>query len=118
MNLIVNLAGISLIIFVYWFFLMKKESKAIEVKGEITITVEGGYNPDVIRIKKGDSVTLKFHRKDPSDCLEEVVIPEFNVRQYLPLNQTTNITINPKEIGEYSISCGMNMFHGKIKVEE
>ena len=117
MNILVNLVGIALIAFIYWFFFMKKESKAVDVENEVTITVEGGYKPDVITVKKGSTVTLKFHRKDESSCLEEVVIPEFNVRQHLALNKTTDIVINPTEIGEYEIACGMNMFHAKIKVE-
>lgn len=97
---------------------MKKESESVDVANEITITVEGGYKPDVIRVRKGSSVTLKFYRKDESSCLEEVVIPDFNIREHLGLNKTTDIVINPSEVGEYEISCGMNMFHGKIKVEE
>ena len=97
---------------------MKKESKAIDVENEVFITVDGGYKPDVISVKKGKSVTLKFHRKDESSCLEEVVIPDFNIRKYLILNETTEITITPNEAGEYEISCGMNMFHGKIEVKE
>lgn len=118
MTILINLLGISVIIFTYWFFFMKKESKAVDVENEITITVEGGYKPDVIKVKKGRPVTLKFYRKDESSCLEEVVIPDFNIREHLALNQKTNIIITPEEIGEYEISCGMNMFHGKIKVEE
>ena len=118
MTIIVNLIGLLLIICTYWFFFMKKESKAVAVENETTITVLGGYNPDVIKIKKGTPVTLKFYRKDESSCLEEVVIPDFNIREHLALNEVTEIVINPKEVGEYEISCGMNMFHGKIKVEE
>lgn len=117
MTLLTNIIGIALIALTYWFFFMKKESKAVNVEDEITIVVEGGYKPDVIRIKKGNPVTLKFHRKDGSSCLEEVVIPAFNVRQHLTLNKTTEIVINPTKVGEFEISCGMNMFHGKIVVE-
>lgn len=116
MTLLVNILGIGLIALTYWFFLMKKESKAVEVKDEITITVEGGYRPDVIKVKKGVPVTLKFYRKDESSCLEEVVIPDFNIRQHLPLNKITKIIITPNQVGEHEIACGMNMFHGKIKV--
>lgn len=118
MTVLINLLGILLIAFTYWFFFMKKESKAVEVKNEITITVEGGYKPDVISVKKGTPVTLKFYRKDESSCLEEVVIPDFNIKEHLSLNETTEIRIKPTEVGEFEISCGMNMFHGKIKVEE
>ena len=82
------------------------------------IVVKGGYKPDVIKVRKGQPTTLKFHRKDESSCLEEIVIPDFNIREHLTLNETTDIIVNPDEPGEYEISCSMNMFHGKIKVEE
>lgn len=118
MTLIVNLLIISLIVFTYWFFFMKKESTVVEVLNFVEIVVDGGYKPDKIKVKKGKPVTLKFLRKDASSCLEEVVIPAFNIRQHLVLNSITEVTIEPKESGEYEISCGMNMFHGKILVED
>jgi len=37
------------------------------------------------------------------------------VRQTLSLNQTTEIRITPERTGEFDFSCGMNMFHGKLK---
>lgn len=105
------------IILTYWFFLMKKENDVVVVKtNTVDITVEGGYTPNSISIPKGKTTTLNFIRHDPSSCLEEVVLPDFKIRKYLPLNQTTPITITPKEVGTFEISCGMNMFHGKIVV--
>lgn len=112
--LVLSLVGI---IFVYWFFLMKKDEKTVVVKTDtVDIIVDGGYSPNVISIPKGKTTTLNFFRKDPSSCLEEVVIQEFKIRKYLPLNETTPINIIPKESGIFEISCGMNMFHGKIIV--
>lgn len=102
---------------VYWFFLMKKDEKAVVVKSDsIDITVEGGYSPSVISIPRGIPTTLNFFRRDPSSCLEEVVLPDFKIRKYLSLNKTTGITVTPQKEGTYEISCGMNMFHGKIIV--
>lgn len=104
--------------FTYWFFLMKKDGEVIIVGSDsIDITVEGGYTPEIISISKGKTTTLNFFRKDPSSCLEEVVIPDFKIRKYLPLNETTSIPITPKKEGTFEISCGMNMFHGKIIVK-
>lgn len=114
-EIIVTIAGILAIAFTYWFFLMKQE-KAREVSESVDIVVEGGYNPEVISINKGRPTKLNFIRKDPSDCLEEVVLPDFKIRRRLPLNQKVTIEINPQEVGEYGYSCGMNMFHGKIVV--
>lgn len=114
-KIIVILAGLAGIIFTYWFFLMKKEN-IVEASDEIDITVEGGYSPEVISVPKGKTTKLNFLRKDPSDCLEEVVLSDFKIRRRLPLNQKVTIEITPKKSGEFNFSCGMNMFHGKLIV--
>ncbi|MEK7131887.1 MAG: cupredoxin domain-containing protein [Patescibacteria group bacterium] len=115
-NIIVTVAGIGIIVFIYWFFLMKKE-KAVIAGDSVDITVEGGYSPDTISVAKGKKITLRFTRKDPSSCLEEVVILEFKIRKFLPLNQTVSIELKPEKAGEYEFVCGMNMFHGKLIVK-
>jgi|SRR5579872_6720348 len=112
---IFSIGGIG---FIYWFFLMKKEEAALEVKNNsVDITVEGGYSPNVISIPKGKPTTLNFFRKDPSSCLEEVVLSDFKIRKYLPLHQKVPITLTPQKTGEFDYACGMNMFHGKIIVK-
>ncbi len=116
-KLLVIIFSLGGIVFVYWFFLMKKEKEAVAAQSNnIDITVEGGYSPSVISISKDKTTTLNFIRKDPSSCLEEVVLPEFKIKKYLPLNKSTTITVTPKKEGTYEITCGMNMFHGKIIV--
>ncbi len=109
---IFTLAGI---VFTYWFFLMKKE-KVVEVSESVDILVKGGYSPNTISIPKGKPIKINFTRTDSSSCLEEVVISDFKVKKYLPLNQKVTIEITPQKIGEFPFSCGMNMFHGKIIV--
>lgn len=109
----ISILGIG---FTYWFFLMKKEKEMSVMDGEVDIKVDGGYQPDVIVIPKGRPTKINFTRRDPSSCLEEVVISDFKVRKYLPLNQTVSITLTPEKEGEFPFSCGMQMFHGKLKV--
>lgn len=116
-NIIVTITGVGVVVFIYWFFLMKKEKKAVIAGDSIDITVEGGYSPETISITKGKKTTLRFTRKDPSGCLEEVVIPEFKIRKFLPLNETVSIEITPEKAGEFEFVCGMNMFHGKLIVK-
>lgn len=113
----ITIIGIATIAFVYWFFLRKK-TKEIEVFESVDITVDGGYSPEVISIPKGKITKLNFMRKDPSVCLEEIVIPEFKIKKYLPLNQRLTVEINPQKAGEFGFACGMNMFHGKIIVKQ
>lgn len=115
-KLIVMIFGIAGMIFTYWYFFMKKEH-VVEAGNTIDIVVDGGYNPDTIAIPYGKTTTINFYRKDPSTCLEEVVISDFKIRKYLPLNQKVSIEITPKKQGEFQFVCGMNMFHGKLVVK-
>ena len=114
-KILVIVASILAIGFVYWFFLMKKD-EVVEVTDSVDIMVEGGYNPSIISIPLGKSTKLSFLRTDPSSCLEEVVLSDFKVRKTLPLNKKVDIEITPQKKGEFVFSCGMNMFHGKIIV--
>lgn len=114
-KIIAAVTGAFGIIGTYWFFFMKKDS-AVSVTDSVEIVVEGGYSPSTISIVKGKTTKLHFFRKDASSCLEEIVIPDFKIKKYLPLNKTTTIEIKPETAGEFSMSCGMNMFHGKIIV--
>ena len=114
-KIIVIIAGTAGIAFTYWFFLMKKE-KEIKVYDSVDITVDGGYSPEVISIPQGKLTKLNFIRKDPSSCLEEVVLGDFKIRKTLPLNQKVTVEIKPEKKGEFDYACGMNMFHGKIIV--
>jgi plastocyanin domain-containing protein len=114
---IVTVGGVAGIAFVYWFFLLKK-TKEVAATGSADITVEGGYSPEVIAIPKGQPTTINFLRKDPSNCLEEVVLGDFKIRKHLPLNQKVSVTITPQKTGEFNFTCGMNMYHGKIVVKE
>ena len=111
--LIVSLLGIG---FTYWFFLAKKDKEVI-VSNSVDIIVDGGYSPEVISVPKGQITKLTFMRKDPTACLEEVVLGDFKIRKALPLNQKVVIEINPQKSGEFIYSCGMGMYHGKIIVK-
>lgn len=116
-KILVGFFGLLGIIFTYWFFLMKKE-KEVETRGEVDITVSGGYSPEVISIPAGKTTKINFIRTDPTDCLSEVVLPDFKIKKELPLNQKVSIEITPEKSGEFGYACGMNMYHGKIIVRE
>lgn len=117
-KILILLLGIGGIGFVAWFFFGKKAvSNAVEVEDAITIQVSGGYTPSTIQLQKGKKTTITFYRTDPSSCLEEVVLSDFKIRKFLPLNKDISIEITPQKTGEFSFVCGMNMFHGKIIVK-
>lgn len=117
----VTAGGLGLIGLELWWFLFSqpKSRHAIAQSGiqDITITVDGGYEPSQIVVQAGQPVRLNFDRKDPSSCLEEIRFPEFHIAQELPLNQTTAIEFTPEKPGKYEFTCGMNMFRGVVEVQ-
>ena len=103
------------IIGIYWFFFGKKDDLP-RAKKAWTIRVSGGYQPNVVTIPSGETSTLTFIREDPNSCLEEIVIPEARIKQYLPLHKKVTISLSPTKKGQLSLHCSMNMFHGVIHV--
>lgn len=84
---------------------------------EVVITVDGGYAPNTVRARAGQPLRLVFDRQDDSSCSEEVVIPAFGIRTYLPTGQRTAIEVTPTEAGRIPFTCGMGMLKGTILVD-
>ncbi len=106
----------------WWFFVAGQSSTAVAAAlpggpAEVVITVDGGYSPAVVQVHKGQRVRLVFDRRDSSSCSEEVVIPAFNVRQFLPSGERTVVEIEPTEAGRFPFTCGMSMLRGSIVVD-
>lgn len=120
-KIIVTVGGLGLIGLELWWFLLSKpkSAKAIATEGiqEITVTVDGGYEPSQILVRSGQKVRLNFERKDASSCLEEIRFPDFHIAQTLPLDQVTPIEFTPEKAGKYEFTCGMNMFRGVVEVQ-
>jgi plastocyanin domain-containing protein len=117
----VTAGGLGLIgLELWWFLLSKPKPRKVAAREgiqEVTVTVDGGYEPSQIVVQAGQPVRLNFDRKDPSSCLEEVRFPDFRIAQELPLNQTTPIEFTPEKPGRYEFTCGMNMFRGVVEVQ-
>lgn len=90
----------------------------MEATNGMTVIVQGGYKPGVIKVKQGQPVTINFLRKDPNSCLEELIFPDYKIKEYLPLGQAVSVTLNPPHSGKSGFHCGMNMYHGRIEVME
>jgi plastocyanin domain-containing protein len=121
----ITAAGLGLIGLELWWFLLSKTKPqtAQVIQGTegiqaINITVDGGYSPNHIVVQRDQPVQLNFLRKDPSSCLEQVILPDFNKAIDLPLNQTVTVEILPQTAGTYTFHCGMNMFRGTLSVED
>lgn len=119
---LVLLAGIAAIVWVNWYFFFAERSAVAAKAGggaqEVEIEVKGGYEPGVVRVKRGIPVRLVFDREETSSCSEEVVIPAFGIRRFLPAFKKTPVEFTPGESGTFDITCGMSMLHGKLVVEE
>lgn len=112
----------SAIAWVNWYFFFAERSTATATTSagglqEVEIAVRGGYDPGVIKLKRGVPARLVFNRQENSSCSEEIVIPEFGVRKFLPAFEKTAITIAPEKSGTFDITCGMSMLHGQLVVE-
>jgi len=122
LKIAIAFGGLSLMVAQLWWFLgSKPKSQKAEMSDgvqEVTITVDGGYVPSLVTVKRGQPVRLQFNRRDPSSCLEKVLFPDFHIAQDLVLNQTTPVEFTPDSLGVFQFSCGMGMFHGAIAVED
>jgi Cu+-exporting ATPase len=113
--------GAALIAFVFAFFFGKRRPVAA-VSGasgtqQVTIVVAGGYTPDLVVARRGVPLRMVFDRRETSPCSDEIVLPDFGIRRSLPAHAKTVVEIRPDRAGEFAFSCGMNMLHGKIRVE-
>ncbi len=120
-KIIVAFAGLILIFLVNWYFLFSGRRTAPAVKEEnrlqeVTIRVKGGYDPDVVFVKKEIPVRLNFYRDENADCSEIVVFGEFDIRKPLPAFKTTPIEFTPQKKGEYEFGCAMGMLKGRLIV--
>lgn len=120
-QLIVNVAGVALIAAIVWYFwLYRKEGVQVaEMAGvqQATIRVKGGYDPDVIVVKKGKPVRLQFSREESSLCSEMVIFDRIGQSAKLPEGEIVNIDFTPTEVGEIPFQCQMGMLRGKVVVQ-
>lgn len=115
--IIVNLIGLSLIVLIIWWFWIKKPQTFKVSADVVEIIVENGvYSPSNIEIKLGQSVKLRFLRKDPSPCAEKVIFEKLGLSLDLPVNKPVEITIKPEETGDYVFNCQMKMYLGNVNV--
>ena len=86
---------------------------------DVALTVtDKGFEPQNLRVKKGEPVKLVITRTSDATCATEIVIDEHAIKTPLPLNQAVTVTFTPKASGELKYGCAMDkMIGGIIKVE-
>ena len=120
LDLAVIAGGVGVVLFLLWFFFGPKKGKVAAFRAgvqEATIRVEGAYQPNVITVKAGTPVRLRFDRREATDCSNRVVIPDFDISRALPAFQITTIDLTPDQPGRYPFACAMNMYRGTLVVE-
>lgn len=117
----VLLGGIAAIVWINWYFFLARRGVAAAAGAgglqEIVVTVKGGYDPGVIKVRHGVPVRLLFDRQEESGCSEEVVFPDFRIQRFLPPFVRTPIEFTPERPGTYEFTCGMRMLRGKVVAE-
>ena len=110
MDVVVVAVAVVLTGLLGWFFFGPRSShRATLDQGvqTLTVSVKGGYSPDVIEVVQGVPVRLWFDRQESGDCSSRVVFPDFKVNQTLPAYATTAVEFTPRQDGEYAFACGM-----------
>lgn len=84
---------------------------------EVVITIdEGGFDPPVVTLSKGEQVRLVFIRKTDKTCATRVKIPEMGIDSELPLSRPVSFLIEPERSGEIGFACPMDMLKGRLEV--
>ncbi|HVC76511.1 MAG TPA: heavy metal translocating P-type ATPase [Candidatus Micrarchaeaceae archaeon] len=112
--------GLALTGLLGWFFFGPKKAHSATQVGkvqEVTVTVKGGYSPDLVRVRQGVPLRIVFDRQETGECTSRVVFPDFALNSSLSAYGKTTIELQPDRVGEFGFACGMNMIHGKLIVE-
>jgi Cu+-exporting ATPase len=119
-DLVVIVAALVLSGFLAWYFFGPKKARQAEIVDqfqEVTVTVRGGYSPEVIRVREGVPLRLLFDRQESGECTSRVVFPDFLVSAALPAFAKTAVQFTPDHSGKFGFACGMNMIHGTLIVD-
>ena len=102
-----------------FFFGARKATQGEMTDGEqrATITVKGGYSPDVVTMRAGVPIVLNFDRQETGECTSHVVFGDLGLDAMLPGNTATEVRLPALKAGDYPFACGMNMVHGLLRVE-
>lgn len=82
-----------------------------------TVTVDRGYTPSAIQVKKGTPVELTFKGGKNIGCGGTVVFKSLKISKDVATGKSTAIKFTPKDAGEIPFTCGMGMMKGKVIVK-
>ena len=115
---LVNLLGIALMLAIIWWFWLSRPATAQHSGDTVDILVDDGvYTPARIETSVNQPITLRFLRKDPSPCAEQVIFSDFDISAELPVDDYKEVKLTPREKGEYDFTCQMQMYRGTLVVK-
>jgi plastocyanin domain-containing protein len=81
---------------------------------EATVVVGRAYAPNVIVIRQGRPVRLKFIRQGTAACSQEVVFPDLARRVRLYDGELAMVDFTPERAGEYEFTSGTGTLRGRV----
>ncbi len=117
LTIVVPLVGAFIALAGYTIAQQKKaDTKASNAQtAKITIDAKG-FTPGSLTLKPDVPAQVTFLRTTDDTCATSIVIPEYKIKQDIPLNKPTVVEFTPKK-GTFGFACGMNMYQGKIVVQ-
>ena len=118
----VDVVGAAAAVWIVWYFwLFRRQGVQVAESGgvqEVRVRVKGGYDPDLIVVKKGKPVRLHFTRQESALCSETVIFDKIGRSAKLPQGETVTIEFVPDKRGEIPFQCQMGMIRGRVVVED
>jgi plastocyanin domain-containing protein len=92
----------------------KPEQPAVQ-KVTVALT-EKGYEPTVLKLRRGVPAQVTFIRKVSATCATQIVIADYDIKRALPLDEPVLVEFTPKKTGTFAFTCGMGMLRGSLVV--
>jgi P-type Cu+ transporter len=117
-QMLVTIAGLLAIAWAVRFWELRRTGVKVPLspsgRQETTVVVRRVYTPDVIVVRHGSPVRLKFIRQGTAASSEEVVFPDIARRVQLHDGELVLVDFTPERAGEYEFISGTGTLRGKV----
>lgn len=114
---VLALAAVAFIVWWFWLYKPRATRRAASSGAVEIIVADGVYAPARIEHPAGEPVSLRFLRRDPAPCAEQVQFPDLGISAELPLDKATEVRLPALQPGDYPFSCQMQMYRGTLSVK-
>ena len=95
----------------------RRAKRKLPAVQKVTVALtEKGYEPTSLKLRRGIPAQVTFIRRVSATCGTQVVIPEYDIKRDLPLNEPVSVAFTPSKSGRFTFSCGMGMLRGLLVV--